>query len=149
VSSATKRKQEKKIHRSIKNSKLPVTLQDGTAPLWMAAQMGHSEVVKVLLLRGADRDADRQVRCSPGGVCCCCCCWELVVPDNADQLAALIFFLVFCQKAKITLNSLWRQDGYDIITIILGYDTRYLQGLSCCCPRKILQGYYESIVMGS
>lgn len=36
-------------------------LQDGTPPLWMAAQMGHSEVVKVLLLRGADRDADRQV----------------------------------------------------------------------------------------
>lgn len=36
-------------------------LQDGTAPLWMAAQMGHDEVVKVLLLRGADRDADRQV----------------------------------------------------------------------------------------
>lgn len=36
-------------------------LQDGTAPLWIAAQMGHSEVVKVLLLRGADRDADRQV----------------------------------------------------------------------------------------
>ncbi|KAM7012518.1 ankyrin repeat domain-containing protein 29 isoform 1-T1 [Tautogolabrus adspersus] len=35
-------------------------LQDGTAPLWMAAQMGHSEAVKVLLLRGADRDADRQ-----------------------------------------------------------------------------------------
>ena len=35
--------------------------QDGTAPLWMAAQMGHSEVVKVLLLRGADRDADRKV----------------------------------------------------------------------------------------
>uniref|UniRef100_A0A3P8T684 Ankyrin repeat domain 29 n=1 Tax=Amphiprion percula TaxID=161767 RepID=A0A3P8T684_AMPPE len=34
--------------------------QDGTAPLWMAAQMGHSEAVKVLLLRGADRDADRQ-----------------------------------------------------------------------------------------
>uniref|UniRef100_A0A3P8T4R1 Ankyrin repeat domain 29 n=1 Tax=Amphiprion percula TaxID=161767 RepID=A0A3P8T4R1_AMPPE len=33
---------------------------DGTAPLWMAAQMGHSEAVKVLLLRGADRDADRQ-----------------------------------------------------------------------------------------
>ncbi|XP_042567700.1 ankyrin repeat domain-containing protein 29 isoform X2 [Cyprinus carpio] len=33
---------------------------DGTAPLWMAAQMGHSEVVKVLLLRGADRDADRK-----------------------------------------------------------------------------------------
>lgn len=29
----------------------------------MAAQMGHSEVVKVLLLRGADRDADRHVRC--------------------------------------------------------------------------------------
>lgn len=27
----------------------------------MAAQMGHSEVVKVLLLRGADRDADRKV----------------------------------------------------------------------------------------
>lgn len=38
-------------------------LQDGTAPLWMAAQMGHSEVVKVLLLRGADRDADRKVCC--------------------------------------------------------------------------------------
>lgn len=35
--------------------------QDGTAPLWMAAQMGHDEVVKVLLLRGADRDADRKV----------------------------------------------------------------------------------------
>lgn len=27
----------------------------------MAAQMGHSEVVKVLLLRGADRDGDRKV----------------------------------------------------------------------------------------
>lgn len=39
-------------------------LQDGTAPLWMAAQMGHSEAVKVLLLRGADRDADRQVHSS-------------------------------------------------------------------------------------
>lgn len=26
--------------------------------------MGHSEAVKVLLLRGADRDADRQVRSS-------------------------------------------------------------------------------------
>ncbi|XP_036834033.1 ankyrin repeat domain-containing protein 29 isoform X2 [Oncorhynchus mykiss] len=38
----------------------PPPLQDGTAPLWMAAQMGHSEVVKVLLLRGADRDADRK-----------------------------------------------------------------------------------------
>lgn len=37
------------------------TFQDGTAPLWMAAQMGQTEAVKVLLLRGADRDADRQV----------------------------------------------------------------------------------------
>lgn len=37
------------------------TPQDGTTPLWIAAQMGHSEVVKVLLLRGADRDADRNV----------------------------------------------------------------------------------------
>lgn len=35
--------------------------QDGTAPLWIAAQMGHDEVVKVLLLRGADRDADGKV----------------------------------------------------------------------------------------
>lgn len=35
--------------------------QDGAAPLWIAAQMGHSEVVKVLLLRGADRDAERNV----------------------------------------------------------------------------------------
>lgn len=37
-------------------------LQDATAPLWMAAQMGHSETVRVLLLRGADRDAERQVK---------------------------------------------------------------------------------------
>ena len=42
----------------------PGLLQDGTAPLWMGAQMGHSEVVRVLLLRGADRDADRKVGCS-------------------------------------------------------------------------------------
>ncbi|GAB1301453.1 Ankyrin repeat domain 29 [Apodemus speciosus] len=32
---------------------------DGTAPLWIASQMGHSEVVRVMLLRGADRDAAR------------------------------------------------------------------------------------------
>lgn len=37
-------------------------LQDATAPLWMAAQMGHSETVRVLLLRGADRDAERHVK---------------------------------------------------------------------------------------
>lgn len=35
--------------------------QDGTAPLWIASQMGHSEVVRVMLLRGADRDAARNV----------------------------------------------------------------------------------------
>ncbi|TRY94397.1 hypothetical protein DNTS_027939 [Danionella cerebrum] len=34
--------------------------QDGTAPLWIAAQMGHTEIVKVLLLRGADREAHRK-----------------------------------------------------------------------------------------
>lgn len=52
--------------------------QDGTTPLWIAAQMGHSEVVKVLLLRGADRDAERNVRhchyqqlCSYQQLCCC------------------------------------------------------------------------------
>ncbi|EHH58809.1 hypothetical protein EGM_08750, partial [Macaca fascicularis] len=33
--------------------------QDGTAPLWIASQMGHSEVVRVMLLRGAERDAAR------------------------------------------------------------------------------------------
>ncbi|XP_067402689.1 ankyrin repeat domain-containing protein 29 isoform X2 [Emydura macquarii macquarii] len=33
--------------------------KDGTAPLWIASQMGHSEVVRVMLLRGADRDATR------------------------------------------------------------------------------------------
>uniref|UniRef100_A0A9L0T9M4 Ankyrin repeat domain 29 n=2 Tax=Equus TaxID=9789 RepID=A0A9L0T9M4_HORSE len=33
--------------------------RDGTAPLWIASQMGHSEVVRVMLLRGADRDAAR------------------------------------------------------------------------------------------
>ncbi|KFO27134.1 Ankyrin repeat domain-containing protein 29 [Fukomys damarensis] len=32
---------------------------DGTAPLWIASQMGHSEVVRVMLLRGADRDSTR------------------------------------------------------------------------------------------
>ncbi|XP_008933549.1 PREDICTED: ankyrin repeat domain-containing protein 29, partial [Merops nubicus] len=32
---------------------------DGTAPLWIASQMGHSEVVRVMLLRGAERDAAR------------------------------------------------------------------------------------------
>lgn len=49
-------------------SRTPVTLcmyllspQDGTAPLWIASQMGHSEVVRVMLLRGADRDAARNV----------------------------------------------------------------------------------------
>lgn len=36
-------------------------LKDGTAPLWIASQMGHSEVVRVMLLRGADRDAAREV----------------------------------------------------------------------------------------
>lgn len=35
--------------------------QDGTAPLWIASQMGHSEVVRVMLLRGADRDSARNV----------------------------------------------------------------------------------------
>lgn len=38
-----------------------LTLQDGTAPLWIASQMGHSEVVRVMLLRGAERDAARDV----------------------------------------------------------------------------------------
>lgn len=38
-----------------------VFLKDGTAPLWIASQMGHSEVVRVMLLRGADRDATRKV----------------------------------------------------------------------------------------
>ncbi|XP_049756702.1 ankyrin repeat domain-containing protein 29 isoform X7 [Elephas maximus indicus] len=33
--------------------------KDGTAPLWIASQMGHSEVVRVMLLRGAERDAAR------------------------------------------------------------------------------------------
>jgi len=36
-------------------------LKDGTAPLWIASQMGHSEVVRVMLLRGAERDAARDV----------------------------------------------------------------------------------------
>lgn len=50
-------------HITVSTASLPCVCvhQDGTAPLWMAAQMGHSEVVRVLLLRGADRDADRQV----------------------------------------------------------------------------------------
>ena len=65
---------------------LTVSWQDGTGPLWMAAQMGHSEVVKVLLLRGADRDADRKVRRSPEVVC-----YSELFP-TADQLAALIYF---------------------------------------------------------
>lgn len=39
----------------------PPLPQDGTAPLWIASQMGHSEVVRVMLLRGADRDAARDV----------------------------------------------------------------------------------------
>ena len=56
----------KKNHNVTSALLLTVPWQDGTAPLWMAAQMGHSEVVKVLLLRGADRDADRKVRRSPG-----------------------------------------------------------------------------------
>lgn len=38
--------------------------QDGTAPLWIASQMGHSEVVRVMLLRGAERDAARNVSLS-------------------------------------------------------------------------------------
>lgn len=44
------------------NAAPPIVLKDGTAPLWMAAQMGHSETVRVLLLRGADRDAERHVK---------------------------------------------------------------------------------------
>lgn len=39
-------------------------LQDGTAPLWIASQMGHSEVVRVMLLRGAEWDATRDVSLS-------------------------------------------------------------------------------------
>ena len=42
--------------------------QDGTAPLWIASQMGHSDVVRVMLLRGADRDAARNVSWSDSGV---------------------------------------------------------------------------------
>ncbi|XP_067453633.1 ankyrin repeat domain-containing protein 29 isoform X3 [Thunnus thynnus] len=49
-----------RVSPSLDHSSFFTSLQDGTAPLWMAAQMGHSEAVKVLLLRGADRDADRQ-----------------------------------------------------------------------------------------
>lgn len=44
------------------NAAPQTVLQDSTAPLWMAAQMGHSETVRVLLLRGADRDAERHVK---------------------------------------------------------------------------------------
>lgn len=44
------------------NSAPQPVLQDATAPLWMAAQMGHSETVRVLLLRGADRDSERHVK---------------------------------------------------------------------------------------
>lgn len=43
----------------------PLFPQDGTAPLWIASQMGHSEVVRVMLLRGADRDAARNVSRQP------------------------------------------------------------------------------------
>lgn len=44
------------------NTAPEIVLKDGTAPLWMAAQRGHSETVRVLLLRGADRDAERHVK---------------------------------------------------------------------------------------
>lgn len=44
-----------------------LSLQDGTAPLWIASQMGHSDVVRVMLLRGADRDATRNVSLSDSG----------------------------------------------------------------------------------
>jgi len=45
----------------VKPSAVLFCLQDGTAPLWIASQMGHSEVVRVMLLRGAERDAVRDV----------------------------------------------------------------------------------------
>lgn len=47
-------------------SKRVLLPQDGTAPLWIASQMGHSEVVRVMLLRGAERDAARNVSLSEG-----------------------------------------------------------------------------------
>jgi len=43
-----------------------VFLQDGHTPLWMAASEGHSEVVSLLLERGADKEArDFGVSMSP------------------------------------------------------------------------------------
>lgn len=48
----------------LRGSKRVLSPQDGTAPLWIASQMGHSEVVRVMLLRGADRDAARHVSLS-------------------------------------------------------------------------------------
>lgn len=55
----------------VKPSAVIFCLQDGTAPLWIASQMGHSEVVRVMLLRGAERDAARDV--SVASSCAPCC----------------------------------------------------------------------------
>lgn len=68
-------------HIKVKPSTVLFCLKDGTAPLWIASQMGHSEVVRVMLLRGAERDAAR----------------------NVSSTAALCrFFLVCFQAAKLS-----------------------------------------------
>lgn len=55
-------------------------MQDGTAPLWIASQMGHSEVVRVMLLRGAERDAARNVSLSES-----CTTWGFRVENTCAE----------------------------------------------------------------
>ena len=42
-----------------------VLLQDGSSPLWIAAQMGHAVVCKYLLEANAELEAAREVCVSP------------------------------------------------------------------------------------
>ena len=50
-------------------------VQSGTAPLYVAAENGHLEVVKALLAVGANKDAAREVSGIPaeGHICTCAC----------------------------------------------------------------------------
>ncbi len=78
----------------------------------MAAQMGHSEVVKVLLLRGADRDADRKV------------CYFILLKNKNTTFSPYLF--IFCRGLNQTV-----QPGGKEKKLIKMHEM-FDKGLVCC-----------------